>query len=121
MRKQRAVAISSTEAEIYAASLAAAHVTWVRRFLAGCGIMFKEATVLYEDNAGAISMSHDPTQHSKAKHISIKQMFIRSKVLDGEIKPIWVATNENIADMMTKVLARPAFLKYRDQLMGETA
>ena len=34
-------------------------------------------------------------------------------VANGTIEPIWVPTNENIADVFTKALARPAFEAFR--------
>ncbi len=121
VKKQRSVAISSCEAEIYAASLAAAVATWIRKFMVGCGFKPNGATLIWEDNEGAISLSHDPTQHSRAKHIYIKDMFIREKVERKEVFLKHVRTNENVADFFTKNLSRDVFRQFRNVIMGECA
>ena len=121
VKKQRALAISSCEAEIYAASLAACVATWVRKFMVGCGFKPDGATLIWEDNQGAISLSHDPTQHSKARHIYLKEMFVREKVRSGEIILKYIRSKDNLADFFTKLLPRVAFMKFRKMLMGESA
>ena len=44
------------------------------------------ATVIYEDNQSAISMTKSPQYHGKAKNIAIKYYFIREQVNYATVK-----------------------------------
>ena len=44
--------------------------------------------------------------HDKLKHIEIKYHYIKDMVQRGAVKLQYVATNEQIADVLTKPLAR---------------
>ena len=44
------------------------------------------ATVIYEDNQSAISMTKNPQYHGKAKHIAIKYYFIHEQVNYATVK-----------------------------------
>ncbi len=81
VKKQRSVAISSWEAEIYAASLAAAVATWIRKFMVGCGFKPNGATLIWEDNEGAISLSHDPILNIHGLNIFILRTCLLGKKL----------------------------------------
>ena len=58
-KRQSCIALSSTEAEIMAASQAAAKILYVRGLLREMGVVLKGPTVLYIDNSGAVAMSRD--------------------------------------------------------------
>ncbi len=42
--------------------------------------------------------------HARTKHIEVHYHFIREKVLAGEIDLIYVSTEDQVADIFTKVL-----------------
>ena len=107
--KQRSHALSSCEAEYYAASLAVAEALWLRLLFAELQAVCKDATVIREDNTGCIRLSKDPCAHTKSKHIHIRHHFIRDHVESGEVTLEYIKTAENIADMFTKVLGRVRF------------
>ena len=50
-------------------------------------------------------MSENPVFHDKSKHIKIKYHYIRDMVQRGAVKLQYVATEEQIADVLTKPLA----------------
>ena len=54
--------------------------------------------------------------HDKSKHIDIKYHYIRDMVQRGEVKLQYVATDEHIADVLTKPLARVKFEYFREKL-----
>jgi hypothetical protein len=78
-----------------------------------------DAVLLYEDNQGAIAMSINSVMHSTAKHISIKQHFIREKVQNGDVRLEYISTVDMIADALTKALSKVTFLNLRCKLMGQ--
>ena len=61
-------------------------------------------------------MSENPVFHDKSKHIEIKYHYIRDMVHRGAVKIQYVATNEHIADVLTKPLARVKFEYFMENL-----
>ena len=54
--------------------------------------------------------------HDKSKHIEIKYHYIRDMVQRGAVKLLYVATEEQIADVLTNPLARMKFEYFRERL-----
>ena len=118
-RLQPIVALSSTEAEYITVTAAAQEGIWLRRVMGELGFEQVGATNLAVDNEGAIALSENPQAHPCTKHIRLRYHFIRQYVQEGVIKPHYVSTHENIADIFTKNLLKDKFLELR-QAMGLT-
>uniref|UniRef100_H3H993 Integrase catalytic domain-containing protein n=1 Tax=Phytophthora ramorum TaxID=164328 RepID=H3H993_PHYRM len=85
-KKQRTVALSSTEAEYMALSEATQEAVWLKVFLCELGEMASdEAVKIYEDNQGSIALAKNPQFHKRTKHIDIRYHFVREKVEDGQV------------------------------------
>ena len=82
-----------------------------RQLTTELGNLPETATVIYEDNQSAISMTKNPQYHGKAKHIAIKYHFICEQVSDGTAKLQYCPTEEMVADMFTKGLSREIFCR----------
>lgn len=82
-KKQEVVALSTSEAEYIAATLAACQAVWLRRLVADCDQKQADATEIFCDNRSAIAMSKKPAFHSRTKHIDIRYHYIRSLVSTG--------------------------------------
>ena len=54
--------------------------------------------------------------HDKSKHIEIKYQYIHDMVEKGVVKLQYVATNEQVADVLTKPLSNVKFEYFRDKL-----
>ncbi|GJU24231.1 retrovirus-related pol polyprotein from transposon TNT 1-94 [Tanacetum coccineum] len=87
-KKQKCIAISSTEAEYIA--------------LSGC-------FPLYCDNKNAIALCCNNVQHSRAKHIDVRYHFIKEQVENGIVELYFVRTEYQLADIFTKPLPRERF------------
>ena len=61
-------------------------------------------------------MSENAVFHDKSKHIDIKYHYIRDMVQRGAVKLQYVATYEQIVDVLTKPLARVKFEYFREKL-----
>ena len=70
------------------------------------------------DNQGAMSLASKRVTEKRSKHIDIRFHFIREKVENGFISLTHVASEENIADIMTKPVPKPKLLKFREMLFG---
>ena len=108
-RKQPTVATSSTEAEYRAAYEAAQETVWLRQLLSDLGYPQTTATILHCDNQGALALSKNPLYQSRSKHFDVTHHWIREKVEDGTIKPLYICTSDMLADFLTKALHFPKF------------
>ena len=61
-------------------------------------------------------MSENPIFHDKSKHIDIKHKYICDIVEKGAVKLQYVATNEQVVDVLTKSLSNVKFEYFRDKL-----
>jgi len=59
--------------------------------------------VIYCDNLSSIQLARNPVFHAWTKHIEVHYHFIREKVLASEIDLIYVSTEDQVADIFTKV------------------
>ncbi|GJY88124.1 retrovirus-related pol polyprotein from transposon TNT 1-94 [Tanacetum coccineum] len=104
-KRQKSVAISSTEAEYIAMSGCCAQILWMRSQLTDYGLGFNKIP-MYCDNKSAIALSCNNVQHSRSKHIDIRFHFIKEHVENGVIELYFVNTEYQLADIFTKALAR---------------
>ncbi|KAE9286444.1 hypothetical protein PF008_g26661 [Phytophthora fragariae] len=102
---QKTVALSSTEAEYMALSDCVKECVWMRRLLKDIGAEQVGATVIYEDNQGAMALAKNVGYQARTKHIDIRYHFIREKVVSNEVELEYVDTKNQLADFMTKGLS----------------
>ncbi|GAA5828225.1 hypothetical protein JCM5353_003899 [Sporobolomyces roseus] len=105
-KRQKSVAISSTEAEYMALSEAAREALWLRHLLRELGFDTSLPTLIRGDNSGSLILASHPTSHSRTKHIDVHYHFTRERVSDGTVELKWVRTDDMVADVFTKGLGR---------------
>jgi hypothetical protein len=115
-KKQRTVALSSTEAEYMALSEATQEAVWLKAFVTELGEDTGGALTVYEDNQGAIALAKNPEFHKRTKHIDIRYHFVREKVEDGQVVLEYCPTQDMLADLMTKPIAAAHFDALRTKL-----
>eukprot|EP00253_Pinus_taeda_P003739 PITA_03739 len=84
-KKQSIVALSTTEAEYVAATIAACQAVWMRRMLRSLGKEQAKATVIFCDNSSAIALSKNSVFHKRTKYIDRRFHYVRELVSSGEI------------------------------------
>nr|GEW36113.1 hypothetical protein [Tanacetum cinerariifolium] len=104
-KRQKSVAISSTEAEYIALSGCCAQILWTRSQLTEYGLRFNKIP-MYCDNKSAIALCCNNAQYSRSKHIDIRYHFIKEQVENGVIELYFVNTEYQLADLFTKALGR---------------
>ncbi|CEP00028.1 hypothetical protein PBRA_007762 [Plasmodiophora brassicae] len=115
-KKQTTVALSSCEAETVASTLAATEGVWLRNVLDELGFPQAQPTPLHVDNQGAIAFANSEINHSKMKHLALKDHFVRELVASNQIKVHYVRSCENLADIFTKPLGKHKFVEFRAAL-----
>jgi hypothetical protein len=114
-KKQQSVATSTVEAEFIAASHAIKEGVWLGSLLEELGKSVA-GVELRMDNMGCIANLQNHVLSKYTKHISVCYHQAREKVAWGQVTPVYVNTESNVADIFTKPLPSPAFLKHRDSL-----
>jgi hypothetical protein len=106
-KKQPTIALLSAEAEYMALAHAAKEAIWLRSLLSELRYPFPFPTPIHCDNHSTIILAKDPTFHARSKHIDIRHHFIRDHVENEDLITPYVATDDNVADILTKGIARP--------------
>ncbi|GJR29834.1 retrovirus-related pol polyprotein from transposon TNT 1-94 [Tanacetum coccineum] len=108
LKKQTALAISTTKAEYVRAKKACQQALWMKQALINYDVRLDDVPIMC-NNKGAINLSKNPVQHSRTKHIEIRHHFLRDNVQKGHISIEKVPSVDNIADILTKPLKRESF------------
>ncbi|GJW38118.1 hypothetical protein Tco_0063963 [Tanacetum coccineum] len=77
-KKQDCTAMSLVEAEYVVSSISCAQVMWMRTQLKDYGFNYNKIP-LYCDSQSAITISRNPVQHSRTKHIHTRYHFIKEQ------------------------------------------
>ncbi|GKA90512.1 hypothetical protein Tco_0812382 [Tanacetum coccineum] len=107
-KKQDCTAMSSVEAEYVALSASCAQVMWMRTQLKDFGFNYNKIP-LYCDSQSAITISCNPVQHPRTKHIRTRYHYIKENVENDIIELYFVRTEYQLADMFTKALPEDRF------------
>ena len=79
-------------------------LVWLKQLIEELGVTQIKYMQLIFDNQAAIHIASNPVFHKRTKHIEIECHFIREKVLSGDIVITYVASNNQLADLLTKSL-----------------
>ena len=71
-----------------------------------------------EDNQGAKALIENPLSSARSKHIDVHFHFIRDLFRTRKISVEYVASVEQLADILTKALISANFQYHRKRLMG---
>ena len=93
-RKQKSMALSSTEAEYMAASIDLSEAIWLRKLLVNLLKDKMEATNILCDNQSCIKLSENLMFHDRSKHIDIWCHFIKDLVQHGAVQLQYTPTGE---------------------------
>jgi hypothetical protein len=115
---QRCVALSTCEAEYVALASATREAVWLRRLLRELGVD-QSSVVIHEDNQGAIALASNAVVNQRSKHIDVRYHFVRDCVSAGLITLDYLPTEDMIADLFTKALAKLRFRLLCALLMGK--
>ncbi|GJW80389.1 retrovirus-related pol polyprotein from transposon TNT 1-94 [Tanacetum coccineum] len=104
-KKQVVVARSSAETEYRAMALTCCEVTWVVSLLKDIGLTDLGPADLHCDNQAALHIAANLVFHARTKHIEVDCHFVRDQIKAGLVKPSYVNTKLQLADVFTKVIS----------------
>jgi hypothetical protein len=118
--KLKLVTKSSTESELVALSDGLSQVIWLRDFLLLQGYEVPAAKV-YQDNQSTIALSERGFSNSeRTRHINIRYFLVKDRIDSKEIQLLYLATEEMVADILTKPLLGEPFRVLRERMAGRT-
>jgi hypothetical protein len=110
------VALTTTEAEYIALSVAIHKAVWLCKLLTYVFDHEMDPTIIDCDNQSCVKLSKNHVFHDKSKHIEIKYHYIRDMVQRKAVKVQYLPTHEKIVDIFTKPLAKTKFEYFREIL-----
>ena len=108
---------SSTEAEIKALDELARTIVWIRDILEFLNCPMTSPTRIYMDNKSAIQLCEIFKINHKVRHINIRINYIRELINNKVIELHFIASNFNVADVLTKPLASESFHQHSNILL----
>ena len=124
-KRQNSVALSSCESECMSATHAAKEAVWQRNIVrelisknSGSRDVWQKiidrkcvgdddvAIDIYIDNQSAIELLKNPKFHARSKHIDIQLNFVRELIDENRLNFIFIATEFQVADILTKSLPK---------------
>jgi hypothetical protein len=97
-------------------------LVWERRGLGLLGVKSAQAsaTPVKVDNQAALFLAANRTSHDSTKHIAYRYHYIRDLIDAKTIQPSYIATDQNLSDILTKALPQDRFEQHR-AAMGVSA
>ena len=111
--------ISSGAAEVYAAANATFEILHLSYITDEMGLGFQLPIQLQMDNSTAEVFTNDTAYKSKLKHIDVRQEWVKTLRDKNILCPVHVDTNNNLADLFTKILPKGDFQRLRDSMMKQ--
>jgi hypothetical protein len=115
---QAMIALSTTEAEFTAACEAGKYILYVRSILQEIGLAQNHATVLFEDNQGALLMANAQRPTKRTRHMDVKHFVIQQWIAEDLLTMKRISTNDNYADVLTKATGKTLFYRHTDFIQG---
>jgi len=116
---QKHVTLSSTEAEYVAVSDVCTEIMFVRMILEFLGVRVKMPIVVHCDNIGAIFLSYNAKVSQRTKHIDIKYRYVGEYVEQGIVKIIFVKSENNVSDILTKNTPQETFKRHKMRFLEQ--
>lgn len=119
-KRQPTVSTSTAEAEYVGLAEATRETMWLRKLQNDLGYETDGPLIVGEDNQACLAIANNTGAGGRVKHIDTKHHMVRERVASGELKLVYVPTDEMVADGLTKALPEPAFSTFRDKIgVGE--
>ena len=112
------VALSVTEAELFAAVMCVQDMLFIMRVLLSMGLKVQLPMLLEIDNKGAKDLIDNWSVGGRLRHVEVKQFFLRELKEQGLLKVKWLNSENNTSDIFTKNLGGPLFNQHASAICG---
>jgi hypothetical protein len=104
-KKQSVVAQSTTKAKFIAINKCAKQLCWMSNLITLLSLKI-DVPIIFNDNSGAVVISQEPKLNPNTKHIEVRFQYIRQLMIGKVMKIKQVATDDMVADVLTKSLGK---------------
>jgi len=111
------VSHSSCEVEIKAIDEAVRQVIWLRGFLEEITFKQLKPTVIYTDSQSAKTLIDSFHIGNRSAHLVMRLNYLHEQVSQGTIELKYINTDDQVADILTKLLPYPKFIKFKKFLL----
>lgn len=108
-KKRDVVSRSSTKAEYRSMAHATCELLWINMLLQDLQVILSAPARLYCDNKSALHIASNPVFHERTKHIEVDCHTIRDQLKKGFLATFHVASQNQLADILTKPLGPSLF------------
>jgi hypothetical protein len=119
-RRQREVAISSTEAEYIGEFRATLLTLYLNGILDEIGFSNGDSTFMFIDNQSTEYIASDYRTGQRTKHMNVRYHLVRSNVMNGNIRFYHVNSLDNLSDLLSKPVVGVYYETQRDNVMAGT-
>ena len=119
---QSAVTLSSAEAEYMALAMVVKMLLWLINIIEGIPGQFVRLPIpIFEDNRPCINLANNHAAAKYTRHIGIAHHFLREHCYGGNktFRLVWVDSEHQSADGMTKPKPKGDFIKFRDSVVSD--
>ena len=102
---QKCVSLYIIEAKFIAATEAGKEMLWIKQFLQELDLKQKDY-IVHCNSQSTIDLSKNTMYHARTKHIDVRYHWIRKAIEEQLFQIRKIHTDENTADMMTKVITK---------------
>jgi hypothetical protein len=117
-QRQQTVALSTAEAEYMALTAATQEAMFLKQLLHEFHQDSGSPITIHEDNQSCIALSKNSMTTGRSKHMDVRYHFCREKVESGDIEVQYCATENMLADVLTKPLVSARHSKLCNAIMG---
>ena len=107
--KKQEVSLSSAEAELRALKRGVSECRWLKHLLEDIGVYDGAGISLHCDNQSALAIAKNPIQHDRTKHMALNCHYLAQNIDRGNIRPTYIPTTDQKANIFTKSLPGPRF------------
>ncbi|GJY90126.1 zinc finger, CCHC-type containing protein, partial [Tanacetum coccineum] len=111
-KKQTCITSSTMESEFVALAAAGKEAEWLKNFLFEIPMWVKPMAPISIrcDNAATLAKAYSQMYNGKSRHLGVRHSMIRELITNGVVSIEFVRSQQNLADHLTKGLARDLVL-----------
>ena len=112
-KKQTCITSSTMESEFVALAAAGKEAEWLKNLLLEIPLWFKPMAPISIrcDSAATLAKAYSQMYNGKSRHLGVRHSMIRELIMNGVISIEFVRSQQNLADHLTKGLARDLVIK----------
>ena len=84
-------------------------ILWLRKLMGELDLRPIQPCRLFCDNKAAISISENPVQHDRTKHVEMDRHFIKENIEAKIVEMPYVKSEDQLADILTKAVNSKSF------------